>query len=199
MRSAAGAHFRLPVLANLLWDDVPTIISNESKLFLADNNIACENEWNKSTVNPDSDVSTSKVVDNSDMNDADMNINEMNVEAIDDTIDDTINDIIDDVTNQTKANKPTAKTKLLMKRFISQFPVEPYYSLDYTQREIVLIISGETEGVSLESYRLLKEKDCVRVNVPLTNGVDSLNVGVALGIVTYEMKRQFIIRKIDDE
>lgn len=101
--------------------------------------------------------------------------------------------------DQTKADKPTAKTKLLMKRLISQLPVVPYYSLNYTQREAVLVIGGETECVSLESYKLLKARNCVRVNVPLTNGVDSLNVGTALGIVTYEMKRQFITRNIDDE
>ncbi|XP_012223397.1 rRNA methyltransferase 3, mitochondrial [Linepithema humile] len=190
LRSAVGAHFRLPILTNLLWDDIPTLISNESRLFLADNNITYENEWNKCTVNPESDKSTSNEVGNNDINkdDADVNINEMSED----------NDAIDQVINQTKANKPTTKTKLLIKRLVSQLPVVPYYSLDYTQRETVLIISGETESVSLESYKLLKARNCIRVNVPLTNGVDSLNVGAALGIVTYEMKKQFITRKVDE-
>lgn len=195
LRSAVGAHFRLPIHTNLLWDDVPTLISNESKLFLTDNNIGYENESNKSTFNPESDTNTSKEIDNSDVNkdNADVNINEMNKD------DDTIDEAIDKAISQTGGNKLTAKTKLLMRRFISQFSVIPYYSLDYTQSEIVLIISGETEGISLESYKLLKERNCVRVNVPLTNEVDSLNVGVALGIVTYEMKRQFITRQINAE
>jgi len=108
--------------------------------------------------------------------------------------DDTINQLI----SQIKTYKPTAKTKLLVKKLISQLPIKPYYALDFTEREIVLVIGGETEGISLESCKLLRARNCTRVNVPLTNGVDSLNVGVAVGIVTFEMKRQFVTRKINE-
>ncbi|EZA55946.1 RNA methyltransferase-like protein [Ooceraea biroi] len=128
LRSAVGAHFRLPISKNLSWNEIPSLIKEEAKIFLADNNIT-------SVVN----------------------------------------------------------------KIMSQFPVVPYYTLDFTKREAIFVIGGETEGVSLNACKFLRDRNCTRVNVPLTNGVDSLNVGVAVGIVTFEMRKQFTTRNIDDE
>ncbi|XP_018355228.1 PREDICTED: rRNA methyltransferase 3, mitochondrial [Trachymyrmex septentrionalis] len=186
LRSAIGAHFRLPISTSISWDEIPTLISDESAIFLADNNIAYENVSTDFKMNPDTNEGSSiKVNDNYVKQDADN-------EQIEDNM---INELID----QTKTYKSTAKTKLLVKQLISQLPVKPYYALDFTEREIVFVIGGETEGISLESCKLLRSRNCTRVNIPLTNGVDSLNVGVAVGIVTFEMKRQFVTRKIEDE
>lgn len=163
-------------------------------IFLADNNIAYENKLKDNMVNPESDVSTFSEAD-------DNNMKQDNYDANNDQIveNDKSEDAIDELVDKNKSHKPTAKTKLLVKKLISQLPVEPYYTLDFSKKEIVLIIGGETEGVSLESCKLLHARNCIRVNVPLTNGVDSLNVGVAVGIVTFEMKRQFVTKNIDDE
>lgn len=163
-------------------------------IFLADNNIAYENKLKDNMVNPESNVSTFIEAD-------DNNMKQDNYDANNDQIveNDEPEDAIDELVDQNKSRKPTAKTKSLVKKLISQLPVEPYYTLDFTKREIILVIGGETEGVSLESCKLLHARNCVRVNVPLTNGVDSLNVGVAVGIVTFEMKRQFVTKNIDDE
>lgn len=188
LRSAIGAHFRLPIFTSLSWDEIPTLISNESAIFLADNNVAYENDLRDCTDNSESSP---------DIEFDDDCIKQDNLDASNDQIieDNTINQLI----SQTKGYKSTAKTKLLVKKIISQLPVKPYFELNFTQREIVLVIGGETEGVSLESCKLLRARNCTRVNIPLTNGIDSLNVGVAVGIVTFEMKRQFVTRKIDDE
>lgn len=188
VRSAIGAHFRLPIFTSVSWDDIPTLISDESAIFLADNNIAHEND--SQDHNPESTISNS--IENYDNDMAQDDVNANNDQTIEDN---AINELI----SQTKTYKPTAKTKLLVKKLISQLPVKPYYALDFTEREIVLVIGGETEGISLESCKLLRARNCTRVNIPLTNDVDSLNVGVAVGIVTFEMRRQFVARKIDDE
>ncbi|KAG5318887.1 MRM3 methyltransferase, partial [Pseudoatta argentina] len=189
LRSAIGAHFRLPIFTSISWNEIPTLISDESAIFLADNNIAYENVLTDLKMNPDTNEGSSiKVNDNY--------VKQDNLDAHNEQIEDnTINELID----QTKTYKSTAKTKLLVKQLVSQLPVKPYYALDFTKREVVFVIGGETEGISLESCKLLRSRNCTRVNIPLTNGVDSLNVGVAVGIVTFEMKRQFVTRKIEDE
>ncbi|XP_029678925.1 rRNA methyltransferase 3, mitochondrial [Formica exsecta] len=195
LRSAVGAHFRIPIHTSVLWDEIPTLISNESMIFLADNNIAYENKLQDNKVNPESNVSTFIEADDNNVKQDNYDTNSNQIFENDKPIEDAVEELVD----QTKSHKPTAKTKSLVKKLISQLPVESYYTLDFTKKEIVLVIGGETEGVSLESCKLLHARNCVRVNVPLTNGVDSLNVGVAVGIVTFEMKRQFVTKNIDDE
>lgn len=193
LRTAVGAHFRVPIHTSVLWRDIPTLISNESTIFLADNNIAYENELTDNMMNPELNGSISIETD-------DNNVKQDNYSAQILENDYSIQeDTIDKLVGQTKSHKSTAKTRSLVKKLISQLPIEPYYTLDFTKQEIVLVIGGETEGVSLESCKLLHARNCVRVNVPLTNGVESLNVGVAAGIVTFEMKRQFVTKNIENE
>lgn len=79
---------------------------------------------------------------------------------------------------------------------ISSLPLLPYYNFDFTKpKSIVLIIGGETEGISNESYLFANKLNGCRLNIPLGNGVDSLNTGTALGIIAFEIKRQIEIFK----
>nr|CAD7263300.1 unnamed protein product [Timema shepardi] len=72
----------------------------------------------------------------------------------------------------------------------------PYYSVNYTsQSSIVLVIGGETEGLSNFSYSLAYNRSGMRLNVPLSNNVNSLNTGTALGIIAFEIKRQFLSKQ----
>ena len=83
----------------------------------------------------------------------------------------------------------------MISKQLKQLKVVPYYEPDYTKNEVVLIVGGETEGLSAESLELLKTRKGVRVNIPLTNNMDSLNAGMALGIIAFEVKRQFFNKK----
>lgn len=195
MRSAVGAHFRVPIHTSVLWDNIPSLISNESMIFLADNNIAYKNELKDNIINPELNENNSIETDNNNLEQDNYDVNSDQVLENSNSI----NDTIDKLVNQTKSQKSTTKTRSLVKKLISQFPIEPYYTLDFTKKEIVLVIGGETEGVSLESCKLLHARNCTRVNIPLTNGIESLNVGVAAGIVTFEMKRQFVTKNIENE
>ncbi|KAJ8969846.1 hypothetical protein NQ317_017466 [Molorchus minor] len=77
--------------------------------------------------------------------------------------------------------------------FLHTIPVLPYYGIDFTTNQhIILIIGGETEGISEESYKLAATLNGVRLNVPLSNNVDSLNTGTALGVIVFEIKRQLL-------
>lgn len=64
-------------------------------------------------------------------------------------------------------------------------------------KSCVVIIGGETEGVSAEAYELLKmDSTGCCVHIPLANGVDSLNTSTALAIVLFEIKKQMTEEKL---
>lgn len=71
----------------------------------------------------------------------------------------------------------------------------PYFSINFNSviggnNHIVLVIGGETQGISEECYKFCESLQGVRVNIPLENNVESLNVGTAFGIIAFEIKRQ---------
>ena len=74
---------------------------------------------------------------------------------------------------------------------LEKIPLLPYYSVDFrTSPQIVVIVGGETLGVSKNSYELALKTNGARLNIPLSNDIDSLNVGAALGIIAFEIKKQ---------
>lgn len=75
----------------------------------------------------------------------------------------------------------------------------PYFSINFKSifndnNHIILIIGGETEGISEECYKFCQKLQGVRINIPMDNNVDSLNVSTALGIIAFEIKRQFHVK-----
>lgn len=69
--------------------------------------------------------------------------------------------------------------------------VKNYSSLSFQSSEdILLIVGGETEGISKKAYSFAAENNGIRVHIPLSNNINSLNSGVALGILIFEIKRQ---------
>ncbi|CAH2086604.1 unnamed protein product [Euphydryas editha] len=76
---------------------------------------------------------------------------------------------------------------------VDKIPVLPYYGIDFANlKHITLIIGGETEGISENSYRLAANRNGLRLNIPLHKGVDSLNTGMATAVIAFEIKKQFI-------
>lgn len=76
---------------------------------------------------------------------------------------------------------------------ITSLPIVPYYGVQFSNlSHIVLIVGGETLGISEESYKLATDCNGVRLNIPLNNNIDSLNTGTALGIILFEMKKQML-------
>lgn len=166
LRSAAGTHFRLPIHAFPTWDDVPSLISEDCNVFVTDSNFGDEFMKNYSPA----------VMESS------LGIFDIDPENL---------------ASKYTMNNNTDETGLMrdkdaIKRFMLKIPIMPYYSLDYTRKESVIILSGETEGLSFDSYKFLNKQKSIRINIPLMKEVDSLNAGVALGIVIFEIKRQFL-------
>ena len=56
-------------------------------------------------------------------------------------------------------------------------------------QELVLVIGGETHGVSERARKFAHEHLGERVHVPLANSMDSLNVVSAASVILFEIKR----------
>lgn len=76
-------------------------------------------------------------------------------------------------------------------RQVTNVPIVPYHKITYKQYDsFVIVVGGETEGLSEQSFLYAQEKKGVRVNIPIAPVVNSLNAATALGIITFEIKRQ---------
>lgn len=74
-----------------------------------------------------------------------------------------------------------------------ELPIAPYYEVDYCKTTpLVLIIGGETEGLSDEGYEFARSRKGIRINIPLENGIESLNSATAVGILCFEAKKQML-------
>lgn len=167
LRSAAGAHFRLPIHASVT-NELSSFIYDGMNVFVTDNN-AANNELVFDNFNLETKYSISKIYENS---------NFKNIEL-----------------PESDENLQNSKLKKLIRRSQSQLPIIPYYAVDYCTSETAIIVSGETEGLSLETVKLLWEKRAVRLNVPLLNNVESLNISTALGIIAFEFQRQIVFKQ----
>lgn len=85
--------------------------------------------------------------------------------------------------------------------------VVPYSEVSFGGcNHIVLVIGGETEGISSEAYNVLQEQKRIwtskedskgpspqTIKIPLANGVESLNTSVAASILLFEIRRQMTL------
>ncbi|XP_028172644.1 rRNA methyltransferase 3, mitochondrial [Ostrinia furnacalis] len=127
IRSAAGAHFRLPIHSSVEWEEMPKLLEEDTSIFIADSNARVYEE--------------------------------------------TSDNLVED----------------------GDIPVLPYYGVQFPSfKHVTLIIGGETEGISENSYELAAQKNGLRLNIPLQRGVDSLNTGMALSVIAFEIRRQLI-------
>jgi len=66
-----------------------------------------------------------------------------------------------------------------------------YFSVDYTTNcPVVVVIGGETEGLSVGAYNLCKNRHGMAIKIPMLTGMDSLNSAIAGGVIIFEIARQ---------
>lgn len=175
LRSAAGAHFRLPIYKSQSWPEVQYLISENANVFVADNNVKSSADRPEITNASDSDSDSDS--DSGPSSDSESSESE-----------------VDEKKGEQDGPFDPKKHEQALYENPESLPVIPYFAAEYTKNENIVIVGGETEGLSPESVSLALRRDGVRVNVPLTNGVDSLNTGTALGVVLFEIKRQFLTK-----
>lgn len=129
LRSACGAHFRLPIYNLSSWEEIPEILSDSCAMYIADSN-------------------------------------------------------------------PGVKEHPLKKGFptLSSLPIRPWYEINYTTQEVALVVTGETGQLSSDATNILQSEG-IRVHIPLCNEVDSLNAAVAISVIGFEIRRQFMAKR----
>ena len=66
-----------------------------------------------------------------------------------------------------------------------------YDEVDYVNRHTVIVIGGETKGISVNARKLAYSNYGQCVTIPMMADVESLNCSVAGSIVLYEASKQF--------
>jgi tRNA G18 (ribose-2'-O)-methylase SpoU len=91
------------------------------------------------------------------------------------------------------------KIEVFRKTAPIELPIVPYYEVDYCKTTpLIFVIGGETLGLSEDSYEFARTQKGIRVNIPLQNGIESLNSATAVGILCFEAKKQ-MLKLIQDE
>ena len=169
IRSAAGIHFRLPISSNVEWDDIEKQIPDDSQIILADNRTLC-----------DDNSADSSIVENQDG---------------DEYVSDEDSDENDDSSSDDEDESSVKKNSLCRSDNIDDYnlPLLNYNDVNYSNNSIVIIIGGESYGISEDAYKFGERRKGLRVTIPLLNNVDSLNSSVALGILSFEAKKNLSI------
>ena len=73
----------------------------------------------------------------------------------------------------------------------TSLPVVDYDQIEFADYErIVLIIGGETQGLSRAAIEVARLCGGFRVRIPMKSSVDSLNSAISASILLYEIHRQ---------
>ncbi|XP_059480468.1 rRNA methyltransferase 3, mitochondrial [Neocloeon triangulifer] len=72
--------------------------------------------------------------------------------------------------------------------------LQSYSNMSYLQefKPIVLVVGGETLGLSSSANKL---SNAIKIHIPLTHGVESLNVGSAVAVILFEIRRQKLVQE----
>ncbi|XP_054168248.1 rRNA methyltransferase 3, mitochondrial-like [Oppia nitens] len=178
LRSAAGAHFRLSIANDVEWplifNHLP--IDKPFDLYVAESNENFAQNSDEYNVKGDQ----RKLLENIPVHTINTIRKEVDIETketflYDESFDNS-NESLFKYRNLTISSTNYCDTK--------------FYTLGI-DRPTVLVIGGETHGLSDQSYKLAYDFIGRKIRIPLTAGVDSLNSAVAAAVIMYEMKRQF--------
>lgn len=75
----------------------------------------------------------------------------------------------------------------------NELPIVTYNEVDYCKTTpLILVIGGETHGLSDDAYEFARTQQGIRINIPLQNGIESLNTATAAGILCFEVRKQML-------
>lgn len=74
--------------------------------------------------------------------------------------------------------------------------IVPYCNVSYVGKHCVVVIGGETHGISTEAYQLLDSNVLGKcIHIPLATEVESLNTASALAVILFEIKKQMAAKQ----
>ncbi len=160
LRSAGGAHFRVPILNSIPWEEISSHISPTAHVLLADCNL------------PNHQVQEAKITQ-SEM----ITALQKKCEGF-----------------KTDNGKDLSYVEPDILEEYSRLPLEtlPISKLDFVtaKNETVLVLGGETHGLSLMAKKLALDNNGASIYVPLRNQMESLNVACAASVILYQFLLQ---------
>lgn len=162
LRAAMGAHFRLPIIPSLTWDEIPSHLPKTATIHVADN---CRTT---TMTEDDHSVTPKKQKKPSDYGWVRGHQHPRKVEYEDGDL---------------SGFEDYDSRKSLETR---------YYYIDWVARHTGLIIGGETHGLSREALQVAERTGGRRLLIPMVHGVDSLNSAMAASILLFEGRKQLL-------
>lgn len=165
LRSGAGIHFKVPIVEKLDWEEIKKQIDSYPQVVICD--ICSENESSMS------EEERSK------------RLHELQQpEPVED---------LDDDDDEEEDDDETTEANLLAK--YRQIPITtvPFnkFRLNPGVKDVVIVVGGETEGVSDAAYKFSHDLNGSRLHIPLRNEVNSLNVISATSVALFTIQQQF--------
>lgn len=183
LRAGAGSHFRIPIYCGIAWEHMPSYVSPEMPVYLADNHLGRppprrHHSSSGRRVNWEGDESSDSEQEDDDEEGEDEEPR-YRIQAPDG--------------QGLKVDKSYQDIDELEDCAEIALPHHEYTAVKYAHTPSVLVVGGETQGLSLQAHKLAVECVGARVHVPASNGVESLNTAVAASIILYEMRRQMLL------
>ena len=66
-----------------------------------------------------------------------------------------------------------------------------YDKVDYSNKHTVLVVSGETSGLSLPARKLTYDHFGAFVHLPMTDGTENFNCAIAGSVIMFEAAKQY--------
>lgn len=176
VRAGCGAHFRLRLMPTIPWDTLANHVPEDAQIFLADVSRAEDLVDDFEDEEEEKGEHRAATTDRKDMSTFD--IKEENIYEVDE-----------------EGNKTLTNLSYNDPQHLELYSHVRLPTLSYDRLELrgtggaVLVIGGEM-GLSNAAKKFVADHCGSKVTVPLANGMDSLNVGVASGIVLYAMQKQ---------
>lgn len=164
-----GAHFRLPILPSLRWDDIESHLPKPVTVHVADSSYGAETSRETKDSQVNVSHKPSKAGDYGWISSR-PNRNNTRYEEYDSDSDSDC--------EFEGLHLPRVDTKL--------------YHESWAQNPSALVIGGETQGLSLEAVQLAEKTAGHRLFIPVVPGVDSLNSAMATSILLFEGRKQLL-------
>lgn len=172
LRSAAGAHLKVPIQSNVTWDVLHKHLPLNSQVIVAD--LA----GSKTEDQPVSNVSEK-------IRKLDLASREFRYE---------------DTESEVGGYKDFSyfEAELLESYKDIPLPAKPYNEMEvYRNRSgdephLIVVIGGETLGVSPEAYKFAHQNQGEKVYVPLMNNIESLNASSAASVILFEIQKKVL-------
>ena len=174
LRAGAGAHFHAPIHNNLSWDDVKNFVDpSETTFHIADNNIS---SYESVMVNSGAmDSHPGPTTDDVDTENVESGAKDSHHRP---PTDDAGTETVEGCISTDLEVAPSIESK-------------PYYDVDWREPS-VLVIGGETHGLSDAAVELCDETFGFRVFIPMSRSIESLNNAMCTSIILFEAQRQML-------